>query len=101
MLPIAVFPPSSAKSSLQSVDCAPLKGGRTSCDFRKRVKATLGGFENSFPVRIGEAALGCGYAGGLTKVREMASLVWTKASGCRSQLSQRGKGWGAMKGQPS
>lgn len=42
-----------------------------------------------------------GYVDGLTSVRVMTSLVWMKASGCRSQESQRGKGWGAMKGQPS
>lgn len=42
-----------------------------------------------------------GYAGGLTRVRVMTSLVWMEASDCRSQANQRGKGWGAMKGQPS
>lgn len=42
-----------------------------------------------------------GYAGGLTRVRVMTSLVWMKASGCRAQASQRYKRWGAMKGQPS
>lgn len=59
-------------------------------------------------LEVAESAVGglsassmAGYAGGLTRVRVVASLVWTQASGCRLQASQKSRDWGAMKRQPS